>query len=149
MFTGLGSTWSAGGSPVPYVPYADGFRGGDLAGLYQMSLDQNLAAHQDSIIPVEKIAGPTLLICGEKDTMWPSCASSRAIEERSASKGGKDVTVLAYPEAGHMIFGPPAASGEAVPEQLGALGGTAESNNDAATKSWPQVIAFLKKNLGS
>lgn len=147
MVTGMGSTWSAGGAPVPYVPYSDGFRGGDLVELYRMSLRENLASHQDAIIPVERASGPMLLVCGEKDTMWASCEMSREIEKRARAKSGPEVTVLAYPEGGHMIAGPPIPSGVPPWEQLGAFGGTPDSNAAAMADGWPKVVAFLRQNL--
>lgn len=147
MLTTSNSTWSQGGQPLPFLPYTDDYRGGDRVNLYRLSLDQNLASHPQAVIPVERARGPMLLVCGEVDSMWPSCDMSRSVKERSTQKGGPEVTVLTYPQAGHMLFGPPTATDSEFYGRLGALGGTPETNNAAAADSWPKVLAFLKSSL--
>lgn len=148
LFTGMSSTWSAAGQPLPYVPYSEDFRGGPLVELYRMSL-QNVPAHQDAIIPVEKAAGPMLLVCGGVDTMWPSCDMSDAVRDRAAAENGRPVSVLDYPQAGHLIFGPPLPADSPFRARLAEMGGTVESNSAALEDSWPKVLAFLEKNLRS
>ncbi|WP_052462190.1 acyl-CoA thioester hydrolase/BAAT C-terminal domain-containing protein [Nigerium massiliense] len=149
MAFGMESTWSAGGQPVPPLPYSSRYRGGDLVDLYRMSLEDNLAAHPEAVIPVEKARGPLLLICGEKDTMWPSCAMSADVKKRATEHGHPAVTVLAYADAGHMIFGPPVPTNIEFYDKLGVLGGTPDANNAAAADSWPKVVTFLTRQLKS
>lgn len=108
---------------------------------------QNLPAHQDAVIPVEKATGPMLLVCGGADTLWPSCDMSRAIEKRAADHGGKPVTVLPYPQAGHLIMGPPSTPEKE--KDLTELGGTVDSNLASKKDSWPKVLAFLHRALGA
>lgn len=142
----IGSTWSAGGTPLPYLPY-DGsdYRGGPLVQLYAASLTK-VAEHEDAVIPVESSTAPLLLVCGEQDQMWPSCPMARDVAKRAAAKGGPPVTVLAYPDAGHLLTGPPLATPGSV--DLAALGGTQPGAEAALADSWPKVLAFLTKELG-
>lgn len=141
----MGSTWSEGGRELPYLPYSDQFRGGPLVNLYNMSLE-NLPQHQDAIIPIEQSRAPLMLVCGEQDQLWPSCPMSREVEKRARERGGPDVTVLAYPEAGHLISGPPGDRPEDFdPTQLG---GTREGGDFALSDSWPKALEFLRTELG-
>jgi dienelactone hydrolase len=58
----------------------------------------------DAIIPVEKIRGPIVLICGGSDRVWPSCAYTDAIVARLAAHHvSRQPTVLRHPDAGHFI----------------------------------------------
>lgn len=139
------STWSADGHPVPYLPYTREYRGGPLLDLYTKSLE-SLPQHPNAIIPVENSAGPLLLVCGEQDTLWPSCPMARAIEERALASDGPPVTVLAYPDAGHFVSGPP---GEPGSFDLTTLGGTQAGGEYALTDGWPRVLDFLRANLES
>lgn len=140
-----GSTWSAGGQDVAYVPYIEDFRGGPMVDMYVRSWHENLPQHQDAIIPIENSRAPLLLICGEQDTLWPSCDMSREVEKRAAEHSGPNVTVLAYPEAGHMISGPPADPDH--PFDATQMGGTKEGSDYALSDSWPKVLEFLRAEL--
>lgn len=140
----IGSTWSSGGEPLPYLPYTQDFRGGPLVDLYAKSLE-SLPQHQEAIIPVERSNANLLLVCGEQEAMWPSCPMSRDIEQRARDLGGPDVTVLAYPEAGHLIFGPPPDPGQDFDPT--ELGGTREGGLFALSDSWPKVLEFLRGEL--
>lgn len=62
----VGSSWTAGGQPLPHVPYdfSKGFTG--IFNLYRDSLPP---ASPEAEIPVERIAGPILLVSGEADTL--------------------------------------------------------------------------------
>jgi len=37
--------------------------------------------------------------------MWPGCPMSRQLAARSKARSGSEVTVLAYKDAGHFLFG--------------------------------------------
>jgi hypothetical protein len=52
--------------------------------------------------------------------------------------------VLAYRDAGHLLFGPPIPQTNSFYENLDMFGGTVEGNAAARIDSWPRVIAFLK-----
>lgn len=140
-----GSTWTEGGEPLPFVPYASDMPFTNLGELYANSLTR-LDAHEDAIIPVETIGGPVLLVCGEKDSLWPACPMARQVAQRADKvEGAPDVTILAYEDAGHAVYGPPATD----PSGLSFLGGSDAGNNAARADGWPKVIAFLKQALAA
>lgn len=142
----LGSSWSRGGKPLPYLPYGEFEYGQPLAAMYTNAF-KALGQHQDAVIPVEKVNGPVLLLCGEEDTLWPSCPMARQVEERAKAKGKPEVTVLAYTHAGHAVYGiPRKGTGKAL-EGLDRMGGTNEGNNAARADSLPKVEAFLDAAL--
>ncbi len=103
-----------------------------------------------TVIPVERIAGPLLLVAGGEDQLWPSLVMAQAIMERRASFGGhSEDQLLAYPLAGHLIgkaYLPPGST------RVGGgrfeTGGTPEQNALAQADAWPRVLAFLAKAVG-
>ena len=65
-----------------------------------------------SAIKVERIGGPVMLVCPERDAMWPSDDAARRIEERLRAHGHPwEVERLAYKHASHIM----------VPLETGAL----------------------------
>ncbi|CAG7845307.1 hypothetical protein USB125703_01569 [Pseudoclavibacter triregionum] len=136
----LGSTWSRGGAEVPFLPYPEQVPNGPLATFYEAGLAA-VGGHPDAVIPVEKITGDLLLVCGEADEMWPSCEMSRQIEERAA--GGPEVTLLSYPDAGHFASGVPVDASAPGYSSLDGLGGTVEGNAAARADSWPRTLDHL------
>lgn len=140
----IGSTWSSGGEPLPHLPYSNDFRGGPLVELYGKSLTA-VGQHPEAVIPVENSQAPLLLVCGEADTMWPACEMSRAVAERASQNDGPEVTVLAYPDAGHIVVGPPLETPGSF--DLTFMGGTQEGGERALEDGWPKVVAFLEENL--
>lgn len=138
-----GGSWSEGGKALPYVPYPEGAGGFDIGKVYREGL-RTVARHPEAVIPVERIAAPVLLVCGEADTLWPSCPMARAAAARGLS-AGKQVAVLAYPDAGHAVFGLPLADDDT--SGLDGLGGTNAGNNAARKDGWPKVLAFLHAAL--
>ncbi len=139
------SSWTLNGRALPFLPYGP-FRfrmlRGDIGVVYRDGL-KHVSQHADARIPIEKIHVPVLLICGEDDKLWPSCTMSRQLEEQ-----GKDVTVLAYPDAGHLSVGPPLSRDDPLYEKLGFLGGTPAGNNAARADSWPKILEFARRTLG-
>jgi len=91
-----------------------------------------------AVIPVERIDGRMLLVCGGKDLVWRSCAYLRAIEARRKrfERASGDV-VFAYPQAGHSV-------GEFLPYIPGA-GRRAPADERARGDLWPQVVSFLAR----
>lgn len=134
-----GSSWTLGGRDLPYLPYGEGdFRQG-IGSVYVNGLKQ-ASAHPQAAIPIERSRAAVLLVCGEADSLWPSCPMARQLAKRDPR-----VTVLAYPDAGHGVFGPPVAADRA--EGLATLGGSGEGNNRARASGWPRVLAFLEREL--
>jgi len=137
------SSWTAGGAPLPFLPYAFGsFAKGGIFGLYNDALP-NLPQHPDAVIPVERIAKSILLVCGEADSLWPSCPMADQISDRLKSKGRPAAIVLRYKDAGHAVFGAPTDKTSPNYAALANFGGTAEGNAAARADGWPKVISFL------
>ena len=137
-------SWTLADKPLPFLPYAvAAFAKGGVFGLYNEALP-NERRFAGAVIPVERIAAPLLLVCGEADTLWPSCKMADEIAARRAAHRKPAPTILRYPNAGHGVFGPPPPT--AVPA-LAQLGGTPDGNLAARTDSWPKVLAFLAARL--
>jgi len=141
--SGSGSSWSEGGEPLDHVPYGKfDFQGG-IRSRYDGGLAQ-ASRHAGAIIPIERARSPMLLICGEADSLWPSCPMARQILTRATERGGPEVKVLAYPDAGHAVFGTPVPKGDPRRERLGSTGGSPAGNAAAREHGWPKVLAFLR-----
>lgn len=139
-----GPSWTLHGKPLPYLPYAfAAFAKGGVFALYANALPME-AEHPDAVIEVERIAAPLLLICGEADTLWPSCKMADEIAAHRAAHHRSRPTILRYPNAGHGVFGPPPPT--AVPA-LAQLGGAPEGNLAARADAWPKMLAFLAARL--
>ena len=137
-------SWSLGGKPIPFVPYVKKFTK-SLLQLYSESLALRLE-HKSAIIPIELSRASVLLICGKDDSLWPSCTMADQIKAR-ADEGGPAVTVLAYSNAGHGVFGVPLEKSNANYAALGSLGGTADGNNSARIDGWPKALQHLNTAL--
>lgn len=136
------SSWTENGRPLPFMPYGWTGHWKGVHALYEDGLAQGAAAHADAEIPVERIAGPVFMVCGEADTLWPSCPMARKIVERLGARGFTHaVTLTAYPAAGHPAFGSPAPPTSPNFAALGSLGGSAEANAAARADSWPRALA--------
>jgi hypothetical protein len=136
------SSWSDGGEPVPFVPYAR-VEFSNLAELYAASLEQAGELAAAAAIPVEEIQGPVLLLSGEADTLWPSAAMSEAVVKRLEGNAfSHEVVHVAYPDAGHGISN----IRDGVAERLG---GTEEGNRKAQLDARERMLAFLTRHLGA
>lgn len=136
------STWSAGGKPLPALAYGGFTPGGTIEAIYTAGL-ASLPQRPETRIPVERIKAAILLVCGEADTLWPSCPMARHITAKVPS-----AQLLAYKDAGHAVFGPPLAPDNPGLRSLAQLGGTVDGNNNARADGWPKVVAFLRSALG-
>lgn len=140
------ASWTAGGRGVPTMPFGDWDQADGIISVYRTALDPaQAAAVARAVIPIERAAAEVLLVCGEAETMWPACPMARQVAVRSRARSGPLVTVLAYKDAGHFVFGPPIARDNRFYPRLGEYGGSAEGNAAARADSWPRVIAFLKR----
>jgi len=146
MINPPGGSWTMNGRPIPFVPYTQDFRGGDIVDLYRMSLEQapNL---KDAIIRIELTRAPVLLICGKQDTLWPACLMADRVKERAVQMGGPAVTVLAYENAGHAVLGIPVDKTNKNYDMLDSLGGTDDGNNAARADGWAKIVAHLDAAL--
>ena len=142
-----GSSWTADGVPLAYVPYdlSNGFI--SVHALYAGSL---ASAPAGAEIPVEQIAGPILLVSGQADTLWPSTDMANRVEQRlRANSFAHGVTHLAYADAGHAVFGAPVRADTPGLERVLSVGGTIEGLVAARADGWPRVLAFLKDTLAA
>lgn len=144
------SSWTEGGRPLPYVRYivpspVEWITGGSgtLAKMYRNSWDAR-GQYPGSVIPVEKINGAIMLICGGQDLIWPSCAMAREAQKRAPG-----ATLLAYEDAGHWGFGPTGPLQDSDQRFLGKMGGTAEAEIAAREDQWPKLLAFLAEHLAA
>jgi uncharacterized protein len=136
------SMFSLAGQSLPFLPYGQsgGFR---IYNLYDEGLNA-LDQHPDAIIPVERINGPVMVICGKADTLWPSCRMSAQVVARlDANKFQHTFQLLEYPDGGHFVFGPPISPESSVYASLSSQGGSPAGNNAARTGSWPKAVAFI------
>ncbi|GAB0112951.1 acyl-CoA thioester hydrolase/BAAT C-terminal domain-containing protein [Acidisoma sp. C75] len=137
------SSFTLGAKALPGLPHLFSANESVFAG-YRQGL-ATLPEHPAARMPLRAINGPVMLICGGKDDVWPSCplAEDAAADLR---RGGfaYPVLLLAYPNAGHAVFGPPIAPADPFYADLGALGGTAAANDAARADAWPRALGFLR-----
>ncbi len=146
IFGSFSSSWSEKGRSVPHLAYK-GFP--DNTGLLPVFVNglKELSKNQPAIIPVEKFNGKLMLVCGQDDTVWPSCPMTDQIVGRAKEKNGPDIVALKYDDAGHGVMGAPFVD----PKRRAywsKLGGTQTGNAEARADSWPKITTFLKAELG-
>ncbi len=114
-----------------------------------VSIEQHEASLQAARIPVERIAGPVLLISATDDGFWPSHAYCHRISEAlRVSKHRWPVEHVENVGAGHAIGFPyiPTTEIARVHPVAGVIidgGGTPLANAQANRHSWQRVLAFL------
>jgi len=138
------SSWTFGGRPLPFVPPVPGVRfertegGLRSVGIYAAALQQSDAVAA-ATIPVERAAGPLLLLSGGQDAACPSSAMARRIVERmTAHRRGQDIRHLDFPDCGHVVVRPwPPGQAPTMPFDNG---GTAEALDAAHEMAFPAVV---------
>jgi len=145
MFGGI-SSWSEGGEPVPSLTYGAGDDSGSLMPYFVNAL-ATLDEHPETIIPVERFRGRLLMVCGGRETLWPSCPMASQIEARARQHGGPETQLLTYPEAGHGVMGAPWPANHPRWDTWARMGGTVRANVAARADSWPKVVRFLDETL--
>lgn len=134
---GNGSSWQYQNKPLPFLPYASPWKvkGKDIADMYAASLDE-LEEYPGSVIPVEQINGPILLLTGVDDRMWPSSRMCNMVIERlEEHEFEHKYEHLAFPNAGHDV---------GYPHRDTTYGGTEEGNYEAGLKSQQAIREFLQ-----
>jgi len=105
-------------------------------------------------IPVERIAGPVLLISGGDDGAWPSDLYSLIVQSSLLAAGHPhEVTWKNWPAAGHSILFPytPAtriAHRHPVSGIATTMGGTPDANAEANAGAWEAALAFVRRHGG-
>jgi dienelactone hydrolase len=129
--------WTRGGVAVPFTRAFPGYQ-------------TPASDHPSAVIPVEKIHGPVLLLCGQQDALWPSCQFVDDMTHRLAANGfGYPVVALAEPGAGHLVGDPlpnlPRSSTYVTSPRYGRLyiGGTQAADALGRLDAWPKLLAFL------
>lgn len=150
------SSWSLRGHPVPFVPYPEGAEpeeteaGLAVAPVYEAALrDEDAVA--EAAIPVERAAGPVLLLSGGDDRVWPSAPMGERLAQRARlGDTPAEITHVVYPDAGHDLFDAPAPGpGVELPEGGPTLdaGGTPEADERARRDGWRKAGEFLREHL--
>lgn len=134
------ASWTLHGRPLPFEPL-------DQFGVAQP------AVVPGAEIPVERIAGPVVTVCGGQDALWPSCPYAQQIAVRRAAhhEDGADVT-LGYPDAGHWVgsltcdeFPTTVTSVHGFQGVVLELGGSILANAEACAAAREKVLAFLDR----
>jgi dienelactone hydrolase len=158
------SSWSAGGSPLAYIPsdpIADmavgrAFMTGGAVS-FRDTFNASYAAasptaRERATIPVEKIAGAVLCIAGGDDLEWDSPAACTMIHDRrhAAGRDAKDEAMV-EPGAGHALpfSGKPAPRAYPAGPASIVLGGTPDANGRGGADARDRVIAFFNRVLGA
>ncbi|MEM1082140.1 MAG: acyl-CoA thioester hydrolase/BAAT C-terminal domain-containing protein, partial [Pseudomonadota bacterium] len=140
------TSWTADGDDLTTMPYAMWNPAEGVISVYRSIEDPDRSTQaEQAAIPIEQSTASVLLICGEAETMWPACPMSRMLAARSREQAGPAITILAYEDAGHFLFGPPVPEEAPFYTQLGAFGGSVEGNASARADSWPKVVEFLTR----
>lgn len=129
--TGM-SAWSVGGQPVPYTAQYNNPAPTDTA---------------DAVIPVEKVAGPVLAVCGGQDTLWTSCPFAQAIMARlDGAKSTQPHQLWTYPLAGHYVDVLLAYQPLRLDDYHYGL--SPESDAQARADVWPKIVAAISGSGG-
>jgi dienelactone hydrolase len=104
---------------------------------------RSAATVRQAEIPVERINGPVLLICGKDDRLWPS-GTLLQVAVRRLQAHGRPYRYLCYPSAGHLIQPPYLPTQSTIDSRFG---GDPKGQEAADTDSWSRVLALLRSAL--
>lgn len=117
---------------------------------YMLNAFENTKRIQKSLIQVENIKCPILLISGEDDMQWPSTMMSNQIKSRAEEYQFKyEINHHAYKNAGHQFDALPY-----VPQvdfsnyRTWKSGGDFQGNALASIDSWNRIFSFLNRHFG-
>lgn len=140
------SSWSVNGEGLPFVPYATSakFREtGRLSYLYEASLD-TAEDIESARIPVERIAGPILLVSGKDDWIWPASSMCEDIVQRLEELAfPHEVVHLDYDNVGHEVL----TAGFRPVSWSPRVGGTRQGHGAAQADAWSRMVEFLDESL--
>uniref|UniRef100_UPI0037E72217 peroxisomal succinyl-coenzyme A thioesterase-like n=1 Tax=Semicossyphus pulcher TaxID=241346 RepID=UPI0037E72217 len=107
-------------------------------------------------VDVGRIQCPLLLVVGEDDQNWPAHESATDMKEMMERAGNSHLlTVLSYPNAGHLIEPPYTLhsraslfeSGRLRREVIALWGGETVAHSHAQEDAWRKTLVFLRENL--
>ncbi|KAM3870189.1 peroxisomal succinyl-coenzyme A thioesterase-like [Diretmus argenteus] len=106
-------------------------------------------------VDVGRLQCPILLIVGEDDQNWPASESAEDMKEMMERAGNRHLlTVLSYPNTGHIIEPPYSPHTRASNFMLGGRrkvvvlwGGETTAHCRAQEDAWRKMLDFLKENL--
>lgn len=136
---GTVAAWTLHGQPLPFAGPGDFSTPG-------------APGTPSSVIPVERINGPLMTVCGAADTLIPSCPFADAIAQRRGERARQFGDVhLAYPNSGHAIGSLPfydSTTRESTEGQTGTgvllqLGGTTIDNVGDGGAARTRLLALL------
>ena len=158
------SSWTVGGKPVAFVPYASSMGASfaqafaahkplDLRVGYDASMKENAATIPAAMFHIENIRGPVFFIAADDDRIWDSVAQSElAMAYLKAHNHAYKDMYQHFAGAGHIfLFATPQQPLTQAPMGPATLllGGTKEANLRAAAQAWPQIMSFLAAALKS
>ncbi|XP_075945918.1 uncharacterized protein LOC142947931 [Anarhichas minor] len=108
-------------------------------------------------VDVGRLQCPLLLVVGEDDQNWPAYESAMDMKEMMQRAGNEHLlTVLSYPNTGHLIEPPftpfaRASNFKTVTPQLQTVmvlwGGETVAHSRAQEDAWRKTLVFLRENL--
>lgn len=153
------SSWSLDGQPLPFISFKvspqdkEKEKKGELPSFVFFFRDALTQADpttiKKAVIPVEKIAGPILLVSGTDDQIWPSeyfCAT--IVKRLKQAQFPYEVKHLSIEKGGHMSVLP-----FLITANRGLLidgdpsGGSPQADARGGYQSWAETIAFLHRHL--
>lgn len=143
-------SWTEAGAAVAYLRYAPFDPSAGLRAMYDRSVaDATDAARDAARIPLVRSAAALLLIAGERDALWGAVEASERIAARlAAAAHPREVMVLRYSDAGHVVYmGRSLTADDPALERILTMGGTRDGVVSAIADSWPKSLAFLERNL--
>jgi len=153
------ASWTLKGEALPYLPYSipDGLRADvvdDVPTSLAQAFDLTDGIPEDAVIPVERILGGVLLLSAGDDRSWPSAALSEIAKRRLDEHDHPfPYEHVVYPDAGHLIAGPPHRSTTDVrvpgPDVTFEMGGTPSATAAARADAWRRSLRFFSEQLGT
>ncbi len=149
------SSWTQGGKPIPFlrmkVPVTTMFqlfRGKTVA--FRESYERGLRSAGgggEATIRVENINGPSFLVAGTDDQVWPASDFADMIVSRLQQSGQRHPCEYIKEEgAGHLV-GLPYLPAAQICRNLIFTSSAVENSSLALIKAWDAMIAFFGKHL--
>ncbi len=153
------AAWTWRGRPVPFLPYTvdrdlvDQIASGEPVELARAFRPDRVSRQdlESATIPVERIAGPVLLLSSDEDANWPSAHLSEIAAQRLArARHPYPYRHVRYPGAGHLIAPPPYGPTQRFVPGPGVsfdMGGRAPATNAARADVWSRTIEWFAEHL--